>query len=59
MKAILFDVDDTLYDQVVPFQKAHEDLFEGVTILKLKNYIKEVAIIVMRSLKKHNVVRCQ
>ena len=29
MKAILFDVDDTLYDQVVPFQKAYEDLFEG------------------------------
>lgn len=29
MRAILFDVDDTLYDQVIPFQKAYDALFQG------------------------------
>ena len=27
MKAIVFDLDDTLYDQVVPFREAYEELF--------------------------------
>lgn len=27
MKAVLFDLDDTLYDQVVPFKEAYEELF--------------------------------
>lgn len=40
MKAILFDVDDTLYDQVVPFQKAYEDLFEGRYDLKVEELYK-------------------
>lgn len=27
MKAVLFDLDDTLYDQVIPFREAYEELF--------------------------------
>ena len=59
MKAILFDVDDTLYDQVVPFQKAYEDLFEGRYDLKVEELYKRSRYYSDRSLKKHNVVRCQ
>lgn len=29
MRAIIFDVDDTLYDQVIPFQKAYDELFKA------------------------------
>ena len=36
MKAVLFDVDDTLYDQVIPFQKAYEQLFKEYYTLPLE-----------------------
>lgn len=29
MKAVIFDVDDTLYDQMVPFEAAFEQVFKG------------------------------
>ena len=40
MKAVLFDVDDTLYDQVIPFQKAYEELFKGSFELPIEELYK-------------------
>ena len=40
MKAVLFDVDDTLYDQVIPFQKAYEELFKGSFELSIEELYK-------------------
>ena len=59
MKAVLFDVDDTLYDQVIPFQKAYEELFKGSFELSIEELYNEVVIIVMKCLKLLSVEKCR
>ena len=50
MKAVLFDVDDTLSDQVIPFQKAYENYLKESLNFQL-SYINEVVIIMMKCLE--------
>ena len=40
MKNIIFDVDDTLYDLMEPFQKAHEELMEERTDAECEELFK-------------------
>ena len=40
MRAIIFDVDDTLYDQVIPFQKAYDELFKGCYEISVEELYK-------------------
>lgn len=47
MKAIVFDVDDTIYDQQVVFDQACRDVFGE---LKGVIYLRRTVIIVMRVL---------
>ena len=37
MKALLFDVDDTLYDRSTPFKKAYEELYKGKYEVKARD----------------------
>ena len=51
MKAIVFDVDDTIYDQQVVFDQACRDVFgelKGVSLVDL--FLRRTVIIVMRFL---------
>lgn len=40
MKHIIFDVDDTLYNLMEPFQKAHEELFSGKSKMDCEELFK-------------------
>ena len=40
MKNIIFDVDDTLYDLMEPFERAHKELFAGDTDVECEELFK-------------------
>ena len=50
MKAIVFDVDDTIYDQQVVFDQACRDVFGELKGVSLVDLFKANRIIVMRVL---------
>ena len=48
MRAIIFDVDDTLYDQVIPFQKAYDELFKGCYEISVEELYKSCLLYTSR-----------
>ena len=50
MKAIVFDVDETIYDQQVVFDQACRDVFGELKGVSLVDLLRRTVIIVMRVL---------
>jgi len=50
-----FDVDDTLYDQFIPFKKAFIEIFPKIKTLPISNFVN----IVIKYLRQASLVKLQ
>lgn len=54
-----FDVDDTLYDQFIPFKKAFIEIFPKIKTLPIYQFLSNFVNIVIKYLRQASLVKLQ